>query len=379
MPPTKLAAIAAALLLACAAPGPAAAADSAVVLSATAPGYAPGMVIGPADRLRLPEGASLTLLLRSGQMLKLRGPTETALDRVEPARPDAPALAEAFRLRGIDATAIGGTRAASAGRRLPRAGEVAVEIERSGTWCVGAADTVWLMRPAAEPAELGLRRRGSLRRLAWPAGAARVEWPAELPVEDGDRVEVLADGRPLATLTFRTAVATGGEAAEIAGGLLLGCREQYAPALRQLARAHLAPELWLGTDRGPGAAYAPGERIGLMVMADSEGWLYCVTRRSDGAAMAVFPAGAVGGAALAAAVPAALHGHRQSVALTAGPPGMQRVACWLADRDIGPELPQALLDASGARLPYRMAADLDAIFAGLGGRLARASLDVRVE
>ncbi|MDO9708127.1 DUF4384 domain-containing protein [Paracraurococcus lichenis] len=376
-----LPALAAALVLCWATPR-ADAADSAVLLSATAPGYAPGMVIGPQERLRVPDGASLTLLLRSGQMLKLRGPVETSLDRAEPLRQDGSALslAEAFRLRGVDASAIGGTRAAAPERRLARGGDVPVEIERSGTWCIGAADTVWLMRPAQEPSELGLRRRGSTRRLAWPAGAARLEWPGELPIEDGDRFEVLADGQAVASLTFRLTEGTArSEAAMVAQGLLLGCRDQYAPALRRLARGSLPPELWLSTDRGRQPVQKPGERINLQVMADAEGWLYCVTTRSDGSAVAVFPAGAIGGAALPAATPASLHGQRQSVALTAGPPGTQHVQCWLADRDIGPELPHALLDASGARLPDRLAGELDAIFAGTGGRITRAALDIRVE
>jgi hypothetical protein len=340
------------------------------------------MVVGPGERLLLPDGASVTLLLRSGQMLRLRGPLDTSLDRVDATRQDGSAtrLAEAFRLLGIDASAIGATRATAAARPAARAGEIAVELERSGTWCLGAADTVWLLRPATEPAELGLRRRGSLRRIAWPSGAARVEWPGDVQIEDGDAFEVLADGQPRATLTFRLLGAPGGsEAADIARGMLLGCREQYGGALRRLARASAAPELWLSTERGRTPAYAPGERIGLTVMADTDGWLYCVSTRSDGAAMPVFPAGAIGGAGLPAAVPASLTGHRHSVALPAGPRGIQRVQCWLADRDIGPELPHALLDASGARLPERLAADLDSIFAGIGGRMARASLEIRVD
>lgn len=378
---TRLLPACVAALLCCAAARDAAAAESAVLLSATAPGYAPGMVIGPGERLLVPDGASLTLLLRTGQMLRLRGPLDTSLERADPGRQDGSStgLAEAFRLRGIDASAIGATRATAA-RPAPRPAEVSVELERSGTWCLGPADTVWLLRPGAEPAELGLRRRGTLRRVAWPAGAARVEWPDDVQIEDGDSFDVLADGQPRATLTFRRLAAMRGpEAGDIAQGLLLGCREQYGGALRRLARASVAPELWLSTERGRTPAYAPGERIGLTVMADADGWLYCVSTRSDGAVMPVFPAGAIGGAGLPAAVPASLSGHRHSVALEAGPRGTQRVQCWLADRDIGPELPHALLDASGARLPERLTADLDSIFAGIGGRMARASLTVRVE
>ena len=92
------------------------------------------------------------------------------------------------------------------------------------------------------------------------------------------------------------------------------------------------------------------------------------------------PAGATGGAGLPAAVPAALAAQRRSLALQAGPRGIQRVRCWLADRDIGPELPPALLDASGTRLPDRLVEDLEAVFEPLGGsRMARSSLEIRVE
>ncbi|WP_158292170.1 DUF4384 domain-containing protein [Paracraurococcus ruber] len=380
MLPTRLAGVAALLLAA----APAAqAAESAVLLAATAPGYAPGMVIDPQERLRLPDGASVTLLLRSGQMLKLRGPLETSLDRAEPARPNgsAAALAEAFRLRGVDATAIGGTRAAALGKRMQRAAaEVSVELERSGTWCVAPTDTLWLMRPVGGPAEFGLRRRGSLRRLAWPPGAARVEWPGDLPIEDGDSFDVLADGQVRATLTFRLRTgATGQEPTEIAQGVLLGCHAQHEAALRRLARAHLPPDLWLSTERGRTPTYAPGERIGLTAMADADGWLYCVTTQSDGAAIAVFPASAAGGARLAAGVPASLPGDRHGIALPAGPRGVQRVQCWLADRDAGPDLPDALRGAAVGRLPDGLAPTLDTIFAGMAGQVARASLDIRVD
>lgn len=375
-------AMAAALLLACAAGRSAAAAGDAVLLASTAPGYAPGMVVTPGERLVLPDGASLTLLFRSGQMLRLRGPLETSLDRAAPAQEgSAAALAEAFRLRGVDASVIGGTRATAFLRPRRQSRDVAVDADRSGTYCIGPSDTVWLARPATEPEGLALRRRGNIRSLAWPAGAARIEWPADVPIEDGDRFEVLAEGRALATLTFRTVSGTASsDAAAIAEGMLLGCREQNEAALRQLARASLPPELWLGTDRGRDPVYHPGEPIRLTVMSAADGWLYCVAQRSDGTAVPVFPAGAIDGARLPGAVPATIPGARRSMGLKAGPRGTERIRCWLADRDISPELPHALLDPAGARLPDRLAADLDAVFAGIAGaRMATASLEIRVE
>jgi len=370
-----------ALLLGCAG---ARAAEDAVLLASTAPGYGPGMVVAAADRLLLPDGASVTLLLRSGQMLRLRGPLETSLDRVAVAprnEGSAVALAEALRLGGVDASVIGGTRAAAFGPQRPRASEVTVDVQRSGTYCIGPADTIWLAQPLADAPGLTLRRRGNLRTVGWPKGAARIEWPADIGIEDGDRFEVLADGRAQATLTFRsTKRADASEAAGIAEGILLGCREQHEAALRRLARTLLQPELWLGSDRGRSPVYRAGEPIGLTVMADTDGWLYCVTERSDGTVMPVFPAGAIDGARWPGAMPAALPGPRRSLAILAGPPGRERISCWLADRDIGPELPHALLAAAGERLPDRLATDIGAVFNAVSGsRIARASLEIRVE
>jgi hypothetical protein len=159
-----------ALLLGCAvAPVRAMAAEEAVLLASNAPGYAPGMVIAAGEALRLPEGASVTLLLRSGLMLRLRGPLETSLEGVAtPAArdgaPSAALLAEALRLRGVDASVIGGTRATSLALPPPaRAGDVHVDVQRSGTHCLSRADAVWLINRPDGTAELALRRRGSTR------------------------------------------------------------------------------------------------------------------------------------------------------------------------------------------------------------------------
>jgi hypothetical protein len=71
---------------------------------------------------------------------------------------------------------------------------------------------------------------------------------------------------------------------------------------------------------------------------------------------------------------------RRDAAVRAGPPGTELIRCWLADRDIAPELPNVLLGKRDARLPEQLAADLDAVFSRIGGsRVAAASLPVRVE
>src|SRR5262249_16759793 len=107
--------------------GPAMAED-AVLLASTAPGYAPGMVVGASARLSLPEGASATLLFRSGQMLQLRGPFEGSLEPAGAAGGgnSVARLVEVFRLQGVDATVIGGTRALGSFARSSREADLTV-------------------------------------------------------------------------------------------------------------------------------------------------------------------------------------------------------------------------------------------------------------
>ena len=65
-------------------------AADAVLLASTAPGYVPGMAIAATDPLVLPDGAAVTLLFRSGQMLHLRGPFNGSLERAQSPMPPRP-------------------------------------------------------------------------------------------------------------------------------------------------------------------------------------------------------------------------------------------------------------------------------------------------
>lgn len=366
------------LLLGC---GAALAAEDAVLLGSTAPGYGQGMVLGLEDRLRIPEGASLTLLLRSGQVLRLRGPLDAAVGRsLGEARGtgSAAALAEALRLRGIDASAIGGTRTASAlGPARPRPQEVSVDIGRSGTYCIGPADTIWLTQPPAERPAITLRRGGNRRSLAWPKGAARLEWPADISIEDGDRFEVLMADRPMAVLTFRMPLTDAtSDMTGLAEALILGCREQHAADLRRLAASLLPLDIFLVSDRGHNPRYWPGETVRFGVLAAVDGWLYCVTQRSNGGLVPLFPRGP----GQSTRWTTTRQGEQRDIVFQAGPAGDERIRCWFVDRDISQELPHGLLAGHGEPLPERLGETLDRSFSAItAGRVGAAHLDLRID
>ena len=121
-------------------------AEDAVLLATTVPGYTPGMVVASTVRLSVPDGASATLLFRSGGMLRLRGPFEGTLEqqRAGTGETSIAMLADMFRMRGVDAAVIGGTRSVSPTRAVEAMDDVEVDPQRSGTYCVEPATTVWI-------------------------------------------------------------------------------------------------------------------------------------------------------------------------------------------------------------------------------------------
>jgi hypothetical protein len=357
-------------------------AEDAVLLASTVPGYTPGMVVASTDRLSVPDGASATLLFRSGGMLRLRGPFDGTLEqqRSGTGETSIAMLADMFRMRGVDAAVICGTRSTGAARAVEAMDDVEIDPQRSGTYCVEPATTVWIRRPAGDPSIYALRRKGTIRTIRWPAGANRIEWPADVPIDDGSQFEIVTDGAAHATATFRAlpAPASAGSA-RIAAGILLGCHDQFDLELRRFSRLAAGPELWINTDHGRRPTYRNGEPIVLTVTTDTDGFLYCVAARDGGGATLIFPAGAVDGAQLHGSAPLSIPGHRQPIGLTATQ-GIAQIRCWLADRDITPELPHALVGATTGPLPDQVAADLDGLFSQVRGtRIATDTLTVKAE
>jgi hypothetical protein len=360
-----------------------ASAQDAVLLASTAPGYVPGMLVSTGERLVLPDGSGATLLFRTGEMLRLHGPFDGPLTVPPGDNPSGvvATVAAAFRLRGLDATVIGGTRTVTVTPHHRQLDEVVVDSQHSGTYCMKASSSVWIMRPGDDASHYALRRKGTTRALAWPSDAERIEWPDGMAIEDGDRYEIITNGLARATVTFRTLDDQASSTGQwVADGMLHGCSLQFDDSLRQLARSVVQPELYLTSDHGRRPTYRPGDPVVLTVQADTDGYLYCVDERKGRDAVPLFPSGAVEGAQIHAAVPVTIPGQRSQTAMRATAKGTDEVRCWLVDRDVSAELPHALLASPAAPLPDRFSDDLDSLFAGIeGSRIARATLDISVE
>jgi hypothetical protein len=215
-------------------------AEDAVLVSSTVEGYVPGSVITDSQTLALAPGASATLLFRSGGIVQVKGPFKGRLDALRPAGAPggAEGLVQALRGQGVEASVIGATR----GFTTPSAhsamtgAPVNVDVRNSAIYCVGPNDTLWLRGAAVTSGIIRLRHGRSLREVAWPEGAGRIAWPADVPVEDGDRFDVVDNaGAVTVTMIFHRFDPPSSSTAWIAAGLLSGCRSQVEPALRELA------------------------------------------------------------------------------------------------------------------------------------------------
>jgi hypothetical protein len=236
---TRSAAVALLLGLATLAAAPAEAED-AVLVSSTVAGYIPGSVITDDQILSLPADASAILLFRSGSIMRLKGPFEGKLQTARPA--GAPSgtegLVQALRGQGATVSVIGATRGftVQTARTAMADGLVNIDVQSSAIYCVGANDTLWLRGYSGAGATIQLRRGHSLREVAWPKGAARIPWPADVLIDDGDRFDIVDNaGKIAATMIFHRFQPPSSATAWIAAGLLSGCRSQMGPALRELA------------------------------------------------------------------------------------------------------------------------------------------------
>jgi hypothetical protein len=355
----------------------------AVVLASTAPGYGLGRVIPGDTVVTLPEGATATFLLASGQMLRITGPFEGALRSPGAEPKDLSGL----EVGGTEQVAIGGTRMIGGTADLVRnPATVAVDPSRSATWCLRPQDSVLLLRPpGADVVELRDAASGAAVRADWPAGAAERSWPPELPLADGTVIRAgvrAGDGDEAAELSFRMfGTGFGHDALWAANLALAGCTGQ-AQALLATLRDNTVPlDLYMTTDRGRYPTYGFGDPITLTVQTNRDAFLYCSIREPDGRTIILFPSRLSGGARVAGDRPLTLPGDRLPVQLRAGtPPGDNEIRCIAADRDVSDAIPPEFSAADFHPVPENAAIAMRrALDRVPGTQLAEGRLIVRVK
>jgi hypothetical protein len=308
----------------------------AVVVSSTAPAYRLGQVVPDGQAIQLPDGASAMFLFASGRTLRVRGPFEGDLDKA----PDKEARAGSSGLLGSERfmqSDLGAARAM--GNPLDKAVERAFTIDPavSGTYCVKAGSPPVLRRPD----EPGLTQivlqdvgRSASAKVTW-TGAASAPWPRELALADGTEIRVAGpDGKPRNTLRFRQVDAASGSAALAVRMASAGCSGQAGAVLASLRDAVVPLDLYLSTDRGPMAAYRPGEEVRLMLQTNRDAHVYCFLRNARAQLIPIFPAGMGKTALVEGNAPLSPQPMRAG-----DPPGDLEVRCLASSLNLDSELP----------------------------------------
>ncbi len=341
----------------------------AVVVSSTAPGLALGQVVADGASVVLPEDATATFLLSSGQVMRLLGPYQGPVSAQQASGGSRLAL-----LDGHDLSALGGVRGARTARLSGLRAPVQVDAVNGGTYCVAEDTPISLVRGRSAPMEMDLAGAQQTVTVRWSEDSVAQPWPAGLPADT--RYTLRWPGETPRELSFRRIeTQAGNDAALVTEMAAAGCTHQVAPLLRALGEQTTPLALWLGTERGRAPRYAPGEEMTVVLQTNRDAYVYCYAEGPTGLA-GVSPSGLEGGFAVPGNMSVRLSARR----LPGGPPelpGQQRqLRCWATEADVSDRLPVQLTAASATEQTRRLEAAFDHLSAV---QTAEAQLVLRVE
>lgn len=170
----------------------------------------PGQQVGAADRIEVPAGARVRVLLPSGKTQLITGPASGAVGEIAKGGP----IAEGVWAKAKDLIATGGASAARPGATRGSIGGAGAAVfawnvvpaGASGNVCVGQGAQLKLARATSDKAgEATLLDTAANARapVVWPPQSALADWPASLPPRaDGVYQVITANARPV-VLTLR--------------------------------------------------------------------------------------------------------------------------------------------------------------------------------
>lgn len=158
-----------------------------VVVASSAPDIKAGRIVDSAAAMEVPAGASVTLVSQSGKAITLKGPHSDPPGGNAAGGGGSLVASLSKMLKGGEETAGVGAMRSAIGAKGP-ADPWAIDVARSGRHCVAAEGPVKLWRSKERRADvLSLRNVSdkSKAKADWPAGAATIEWPSGIALNDG--------------------------------------------------------------------------------------------------------------------------------------------------------------------------------------------------
>lgn len=256
----------------------------AVVLASTAPDYAIGQLL-TGNRVRIPDGASVSFLLPTGQIVTKQGAFEGLI--AAEAR-SGPSLADVLS-PGTDRSDLGGTRSARTSGPLQRP---AIDLAVGDTLCLlpGAEPVLTLpSSPAFREVELIREDSGKHARVTWGEGEQSRAWPREVPLTAGHVTAVAIRNGAQRRFEIKPINVADDTAVQAAAFAFAGCERQAAFLLERVREQAVPLDIHIATDRGREPSYRTGEPIELVVRTSRDAFVYCVMRDARGQVIPLFP------------------------------------------------------------------------------------------
>lgn len=345
----------------------------AVVLASTAPAYRTGQVLSDA-RVEIPEGASVSFLLPTGQTVNRKGPFSGV---VAAENASAGSTFKDVFSGGTDRSDIGGTR--SIGRPDP-VRRPTVDVAADGVLCLipgGAPVLPPPIDPAFQEVELIREGSGEHARLVWTSSYQSLSWPREVPLTAGNVTVVAVKSGAQRRLQIRPVKEAADETVLAVSLAVAGCDRQASALLQRLREQNVPLDIYLVSDRGRDPTYRSGEPIELTVHANRDAFLYCVMRDARGEVLPLFPprsSQARVNAQEAVAVPAA------PFALHASPQLAGTVRCIASPSDLRSRLAEVAVGGAPRPLSRSTVAAFDSMAVNhRPGEVATGEMTLRVQ
>ena len=197
-----------------------AAAPEVVVVKVTrAPQFTTGDILDLSKPIKLPEGASLTLVDTSGRKIHLKGPYSGLLDTLGKGETSASgsssqgkgfglgnkinvvkSLARLFKSSAVDTSSLGAFRGVSKSLSMPE--PWLIDVSQQGDYCVNKGNPVTLWRPSSGDNSVMLMQETASKATAnikWTRGVNQLDWPMEVPLNDGADYLVFSGGMAKST------------------------------------------------------------------------------------------------------------------------------------------------------------------------------------
>jgi hypothetical protein len=177
----RLSALLAAMLLPLAA-----LAQQLVVIESTAAELPAGHVIEAGKAIKLPTGASVTLVADNGQVTTIAGPF-SGVPKAAGGKGDAGLVAALSQIVAPKSASSLGVTRSSGSKAAARNTASDIDVRRPGPYCVlsGHSPTLWRSDPSKGGRVTVQQLPGNEKAVVeWPADAERVAWPPAIPIKD---------------------------------------------------------------------------------------------------------------------------------------------------------------------------------------------------